>query len=224
MKSGSAASNKTSTFSYFQRLSFLKPVINKNITDNSLDTEETPANDDLNSINNSVSPTENVPRKKYKLHPADEHFANILEKSLNKKNQTEKKEEDDEDKLFCLSLVNEIKKVPNHRRLKLKIEMYNLLERYQSGQTHEGKPTSRAPSALHQYNSKPERQLSSYPLTTGSQYTDSLRYSAPGSSTQYGYTTASYTSPASNVSQVTSPDSYSYEDSQELDLFNETGE
>ncbi|XP_061717602.1 uncharacterized protein LOC133525331 [Cydia pomonella] len=210
LKSGSSAST-TSTFAYLQRLSFLKPVLNKKITDNSLDNEETPVNVELNSMNNSASPTEKVPRKKYKLHPADEHFANIIEKSLNRKNEEERKE-DDEDKLFCLSLVKEIKKVPDHKRLKLKIEMYNLLERYQSGQpvenyqsvTHASIPQTHSTSGVsQQYNNKPERHFRSYSLNTGSQYTDTLRFSAPGSSRQYGYSTASYISPASNESQAT---------------------
>lgn len=39
----------------------------------------------------------------------------------------EKKDEDNEDKLFCLSLVKEIKKVPENKRLKLKIDMSILI-------------------------------------------------------------------------------------------------
>lgn len=52
--------------------------------------------------------------------------AKIIEKSLNQRNVAEKKE-DDEDKLFCLSLVKEIKKLPKIIRLKTKIEINNLI-------------------------------------------------------------------------------------------------
>lgn len=80
-----ATSKKTSTFSYFQKdYHFSNRFSIKTLSvDNSLDTEETPANDDLNIINSTVSPTEKVPRKKYTFYPADEHIADIIEKSLN---------------------------------------------------------------------------------------------------------------------------------------------
>ncbi|GBP77296.1 hypothetical protein EVAR_31728_1 [Eumeta japonica] len=170
-------------------------------------------NVDSNNINSNVkSSTEHLPRKKCKLNPADEHFANILERSIDarNKNVTEKKEEDDEDKLFCLSLVKEIKKVSENRRLKLKIEMYNLLERYQSAEVQPFEKIN-YPSTSYSLQQQPRSSFRS------PQYRDSLRYSARESSTQYGYTTSSYASPPTNLSQGTSPGSY--EDSQELDLF-----
>jgi len=58
-------------------------------------------------------------KNKIKLHPADEHFANILEKSMAQRYVPKQKNKDDEDKLLCLSLVKEIKKVPEYKRLKL---------------------------------------------------------------------------------------------------------
>lgn len=69
--------------------------------------------------------------KKIKLHPSDEHFANLIEKNLNRRNIV-KKIEDDEDKLICLSLVKKIKKVPEAMRLKIKIEIYNIILKNQS--------------------------------------------------------------------------------------------
>ncbi|GBP79043.1 hypothetical protein EVAR_59960_1 [Eumeta japonica] len=127
-----------------------------------------------------------------------------------KKKNLEKKEEDDEDKLFCLSLVKEIKKVSENRRLKLKIEMYNLLERYQSAEVQPFEEIN-YPSTSYSLQQQPRSSFRS------PQYRDSMRYSARESSTQYGYTTSSYASPPTNLSQATSPGSY--EDSQELDLF-----
>lgn len=113
-KSGSLVPT-TSSFAHFQRLSFLKQVVQKKFNDNnySFDVEEISANIDSNSVK---SPTENVPRKKYKLHRVDEYFANILQRSINTcyNNLMEKKEDDVEDKFFCLSL----EKKPENRLLK----------------------------------------------------------------------------------------------------------
>lgn len=78
-------------------------------------------------------------KEKIKLNPADEHVANIIEKSLNNGNISEKKEED-EDKLFCMSLNKEIKKVPEAMRLKTKIEIYNLILQIQT--TQQTQPSS----------------------------------------------------------------------------------
>lgn len=59
--------------------------------------------------NRKTISNKNQDKKRIKLHQAYEHFANILERNLNQRNIVEKTE-DDEDKLFCLSLFKEIKK------------------------------------------------------------------------------------------------------------------
>ncbi|XP_050666968.1 uncharacterized protein LOC126966741 [Leptidea sinapis] len=223
LKSGSSASTPSS-FSYFQRLSFLKQVVQKRKTDNSLDVAEVTENPDLDSAVNSSgvqASTENVPRKKFKLHPADEHFANLLQQSINtRNNNAAEKKDDDEDKLFCLSLVREIKKVPENRRLKLKIEIYNLLERYQATRAQPLEDFN-YPSTSYSSQRPPRNYHASF---QSSQYSNPMQYSDI-ESTQYGYTTSSYTSPPTSSSQATSPPGDvtcdpSYEDSQELDLFN----
>ncbi|CAG9568339.1 unnamed protein product [Danaus chrysippus] len=58
-------------------------------------------------ISSGFKSSKSTSRKKQKLNPADERFANILEQSLAQKNVSHPKD-DDEDKLFCLSLVKEI--------------------------------------------------------------------------------------------------------------------
>lgn len=147
VKSGSGAVK--SSYLYYKRLQFLQPTIKKNSTESNFETADVGGDENLetsteNSIEEDSSRVSNEEgtfksplqqRKKIKLHPADEHFANIIEKSLNHRNTIEKKE-DDEDKLFCLSLYKEIKKVPDAMRLKTKIEIYNLLLKNQSIQTH----------------------------------------------------------------------------------------
>jgi len=90
--------------------------------------------------------------KRVKLKPADEIFANILEKSLAQKSEP-KTQEEDEDKLFCLSLYKEIKKVPESRRLKTKIEIYDLIMKnqniYPQLQSQELESTSIRPLSQH---------------------------------------------------------------------------
>jgi len=138
-----------SSYLYYKRLQFLQPTIKKNSTESNFETADVGGDENLessteNSIEEDSSRVSNEEgtfknplqqRKNIKLHPADEHFANIIKKSLNHRNTIEKKE-DDEDKLFCLSLYKEIKKVPDAMRLKTKIEIYNLLLKNQSIQTH----------------------------------------------------------------------------------------
>lgn len=144
-----------SSYLYYRRLQFLQPTINKNSTDSNFETTDVGSDENLESStetpiekDSSRAPNEECTfksplqqRKKIKLHPADEHFANIIEKSLNQRNTVEKKE-DDEDKLFCLSLYKEIKKVPEAMRLKTKIEIYNVLLKNQSKQTHPQPPNN----------------------------------------------------------------------------------
>lgn len=127
IKSGSGTS-KNSTYIHFERLRFLQKSIEKNITESSFCTnDENPKRAlDINDENKAFkTPNEmqHTSKKKLKLNPADEHFANIQERSLAQK-QVPEKQEEDEDKLFCLSLWKEIKKVPESKRLKLKIDIY----------------------------------------------------------------------------------------------------
>ncbi|XP_072389794.1 uncharacterized protein [Diabrotica undecimpunctata] len=125
LKSSSTATSK-STSAYFQTLTFLQPTVQKRKSDSSFQVEDdnnkdgdVPESAEGNSDSNFRPPGEYPPAtKKYKLHPANEHFAKILEKSINQRRPIEK-EEDDEDKLFCLSLLKELKKVPEHNRLRL---------------------------------------------------------------------------------------------------------
>ncbi|XP_060864621.1 uncharacterized protein LOC132940846 [Metopolophium dirhodum] len=130
VKSGSGASKK-STYIHFERLRFLQKSIEKNITESSFcaNDENSKRSADTNDENEAFKSPNNIQyrsTKKLKLSPADEHFANLLERSIAQK-QVPEKHEDDEDKLFCLSLLKNIKKVPETKRLKLKIDIYNLI-------------------------------------------------------------------------------------------------
>ncbi|XP_049782528.1 uncharacterized protein LOC126184203 [Schistocerca cancellata] len=122
---------------YFSRLQFLENTVSNkettsNLDDHGQDTvileEEEAATDDLNRPEQS---TENpVGKKKIKLNPVDNHFSDILNKSilLREQRETEKNNED-EDKLFCLSLYKELKKVPEHGKIRTKIQLLETIQR-----------------------------------------------------------------------------------------------
>lgn len=188
IRSGSEASKKSS-YIHFNRLQFLRESIENNDTESNFSrNNETLNNQYLNEESMSTnteetgynieqfrSPNDIRPKgKKIKLNPADEMFANILEKSLAQKNEP-KTQEEDEDKLFCLSLYKEIKKVPESRRLKTKIEIYDLILKnqniYPQLQSHELQSTSIRPPSQHiNYLSQTSLQShSSTPMYQGHQ-------------------------------------------------------
>lgn len=109
----------------------MQKSIEKNITESSFcaNDENPKRSADTNDENETFKSPNNIQyrsTKKLKLSPADEHFANLLERSIAQKEVPEK-QEDDEDKLFCLSSLKDIKRVPENKRLKLKIDIYNLI-------------------------------------------------------------------------------------------------
>lgn len=86
-------------------MQFLQPTIIKIYTERNFETADVGGDGDLeSSIENPIEEdSSRVPneedtfktpfqqRKKIKLHPVDEHIANIIEKSLNHRNTVEKK-------------------------------------------------------------------------------------------------------------------------------------
>jgi hypothetical protein len=80
--------------------------------DEGLDRPTSPETNSTFRSCNAIEHTKASNRRK--VHPADERFADILEQGLNQ-TQLENKVED---KIFCLSLVKEMKKVPETKSLK----------------------------------------------------------------------------------------------------------
>ena len=139
MKSGSGTSKK-STYIHFSKLTFLQNSIGQKDTESNFSTEneslDRSTTPETNTTFSSPNETQHTrASKKIKLHPADERFATILEQSLVQRQLSTKKE--DENKLFCLSLNKEIKKVPENRRLKLKIDIFNLILQHQTTPPHQ---------------------------------------------------------------------------------------
>lgn len=226
IKSGSGASARSS-YLYYGRLQFLQPTIKKNSTESNFETAEVGDDEDVESATENLieedSPSAsnkegifktppNHQRKKIKLHPADEHFAKIIEKSLNQRNVAEKKEED-EDKLFCLSLVKEIKKVPETMRLKTKIEIYNLILKNQSVSTQS-----------HHLNTTDTSQSNHLATAYSQQYTPRFAYSQydhPNYTTAVPYGTPHqiYNTQMNQNNIVPSPVSDISQESSDIDIF-----
>ena len=118
LKSGSTAKCHT-PYIYFIRLRLLEnSVSNKETTSNfDEDTAETDTQDSADSDLQSdstreTSQTQNI-KKEIKLNLVDQHFSDILTKSIQaRENRETEQNNQDEDKLFCLSLYKELQEVP----------------------------------------------------------------------------------------------------------------
>lgn len=135
LPSGSQA--RKGTYIYFRRLQFLEGSISSKETISNIENEGEGLCDDVDVTgeHREKGITSTSAKKKLKLNPGDLHIANILERSLLAR-QIEEEKQNDEDKLFCLSLYKEMKKVPESSRLMTKIELLNVLHRAQTLGTH----------------------------------------------------------------------------------------
>lgn len=128
LPSGSQA--RKGTYIYFRRLQFLEGSVSGKETISNIENdreEELCEEADVTKEHREKGISTSA-KKKMKANSVDLHIADILEKSLlARQNETEK--QDDEDKLFCLSLYKEMKKLPENIRLVTKIELLNVFHR-----------------------------------------------------------------------------------------------
>lgn len=91
-------------------------------------------------------------KKKKKLNAADEEFLSIIKQNLSSGNHppSSNQMEQDDDKLFCLSLHKELIKVPEENRLQAKIELMEVLQTHQALRH---KPFHKTPSAARSFHS-----------------------------------------------------------------------
>lgn len=143
LKSGSGA-QKSNPYIYFQRLLFLEPTVsNKTNTTSSMDSqledeiEAIAEDEDLLSapsepIRGAVERMVTGSNKKLKMNPVDKHYIDILTKSVALREQREEEKfKEDDDKLFCMSLYKEFKKIPEHGRIRTKIQLLEVIQRAQ---------------------------------------------------------------------------------------------
>ncbi|XP_075983668.1 uncharacterized protein LOC142981554 [Anticarsia gemmatalis] len=114
VKSGSGAS-KTSTYIHYNRLRFLQASIANKDTESSFGADNASTSSEVAEveISSGFKSPKSTSRKKQKLNPADERFANILEQSLAQKNVSHPKEDDDEDKLFSMGSPSPVTPTPS---------------------------------------------------------------------------------------------------------------
>ncbi|XP_027229943.2 uncharacterized protein [Penaeus vannamei] len=132
LPSGSKA--RQNTYIYFRRLQFLENSDAGKDTVSNLEKNEDETTSDDEDVIVERGTTTNSKQKKLKLNPADKHFADILERNLLERRKEEENRNDD-DRLFCLSLYKELKKVPENLRLMTKIEVLNVIHRAQTSAT-----------------------------------------------------------------------------------------
>ncbi|XP_047103517.1 uncharacterized protein LOC124722389 [Schistocerca piceifrons] len=122
-KSGSAALRK-SPYVYFEHLQFLKETVVDNRTQDSLD--ET---DVAESNYGGCGVHSLLPKKKQKNN--DERLIAVLQQSIELREERERNQESDSDRLFLLSLLEDMKKISEQRKLTIKMEITEVKKRAQ---------------------------------------------------------------------------------------------
>ncbi|CAK1589984.1 unnamed protein product [Parnassius mnemosyne] len=125
-KSGSAAKKKI-PYIFYDKLLFLKDTISfkttiSNVTVVKEDVIEAAENDDTIPSNTS-SCTPKRRKKNKNNNRVNKELIGVLNRNLERKNF-----EDDEDRLFFLSLVKEFKKIPDHMRIQTKLEILRVIK------------------------------------------------------------------------------------------------
>lgn len=124
-KSGSAAKKKTS-YVFYDSLLFLKDTVTVNSTTGNVTTENEDGNTAMQNEETLPSNTSWAP-KRNKKNNSDDLIGRELVGALNR-NLERKSVEDDEDRLFFLSLVKEFKKIPEHTQLQSKLDILKVIK------------------------------------------------------------------------------------------------
>ncbi|XP_021185494.3 uncharacterized protein LOC110372834 [Helicoverpa armigera] len=122
LKSGSGSGPRKSEYIYFKQLQFLQNVVALR--------EPEAIYPDVEIGDPDLQQDKTSPKrmkKKEKSAPEDDNFFEVLNKSIKSREQYEL-ENQDEDKLFMMSLVGTLKKVPPQKKLATKIKIMKILE------------------------------------------------------------------------------------------------
>jgi hypothetical protein len=126
VKSGSAAGSRKSEYQYFKQLQFLQKVVAVR------DISEEPAEDlQLDSQNNEETADRSQRAKRSKKRhkttdPEDDPRMKARNNSIEKMEQLERAEED-EDRMFLLSLLGPLKSVPREKKMTTKIKIMTIV-------------------------------------------------------------------------------------------------
>lgn len=120
VKSGSVANNRKSEYIHFQHLTFLQNVVT--IRDTPEEEEEVWSTEEVGE------PPKKIMKKKSKPHIAgdDESLGRTLSNSIELIQRLERAEED-EDRMFLLSLHSTLKGLPRNRKMETKIKILTIL-------------------------------------------------------------------------------------------------
>ncbi|XP_076045702.1 uncharacterized protein LOC143027943 [Oratosquilla oratoria] len=133
LKSGSAVSRKTQ-YVFYNHLSFLQNVIKSKGSSNNLEeptAEEKPSETEQPSACSSVPNVEEKGGKRKKVEqisPEVERLMNVLQAGMQSREERETLKEQDDDRLFLLSLLKPMKKIPEHLRLGVRIQIMQVID------------------------------------------------------------------------------------------------
>lgn len=137
-KSGQAA-RKKSPYVHAQQLSFLEDTLKNRLTTNSIANEEesleaenpedfsTPSSSRRN-LSTETSITTNIGKKR-RLNPVETKLIEALDKKAEEHKKKEKINEDD-DRLFLLSLLPSLKSIPPHFKLSARMDIMQSINKY----------------------------------------------------------------------------------------------
>ncbi|KAK9892588.1 hypothetical protein WA026_020970 [Henosepilachna vigintioctopunctata] len=138
-KSGSAALN-IRPYAYYQQMSFLKVIIEDrpDKTNSLQESEHTEITSEESENRQNKIPRERNKRKLTTTITDENVLIEELSKRFDEKSQNSRIDNEDEDKLFLLSLVGEFKKINEHYKLNAKTEILNVVK-YFKGMKDEDK-------------------------------------------------------------------------------------
>lgn len=141
LKSGSESSRKN-PYVYYNQLLFLTPVVQNKHTETNLlpDTDKNKetvvegpftneTNDELQS--NSTSGQTKKKRKQISMHPVEKEIIEALHKSIQLRQEQNQQMEDDDDRMFLLSLLKPLKQIPEPLRFSVRMDLMNVINQAQ---------------------------------------------------------------------------------------------
>ncbi|KAL4111820.1 hypothetical protein QTP88_015705 [Uroleucon formosanum] len=156
-KSGAAASRKIS-YIYFPQLQFLKETVQKNQTQASIDETEVVSNDEGGNVQIRSLIAKN------KKKSDDDSLIEVLKESISLRENRERKQECDSDRLFMLSLLDDFRKIPEDRRLPTKMELLDVIKRAQPLRLEiNNQSYSHSVPYIHRYGPEASSNIGQYP-------------------------------------------------------------
>ncbi|KPJ06467.1 hypothetical protein RR48_14206 [Papilio machaon] len=125
VRSGNGVGPRKSEYIYFKQLKFLKKVMVTRQSTQPSEIEEEHSQNDLDT--DQSRPQQQHLNKGINSESGNDPLQEFLYKPIEQRDSYDFAEQD-EDKMFLLSLVSTLKKVPEHKKIATKIRMMSLLE------------------------------------------------------------------------------------------------